>query len=290
MHAGVVDYLPKDAIKPSAVRRATQNAIEKADLQKEILRANAELSSTVRSLQLRQEEIESFYHNVSHELKTPLTGAREFVSLVIDGAAGAVTEAQADLLRAAVRSCDQMVTCINDMLDASRIETDKLLIRAEKAELRPVLQDAIRSLGRAASESDVGVVLRCQADPIELSFDPQRIYQVVTNLVGNAIKFSRAGTVVTVEVDCAPGTFVGVRVVDQGSGIEAADLDRIFDRLFQSREADAASLGGLGMGLHICKGIVENHGGQITVESTPGKGSTFTFTLPRERASNSNEA
>lgn len=280
MHAGIVDLLPKDGLTAPFLRRATRNAIEKVDLTREVRQTSARLEETVRSLKHRQEEVESFYHNVSHELKTPLTGAREYVSLVIDGAMGEVTAAQSELLSAAVRNCNLMETCINDMLDGSRIETGKLVLRKELVDLASVLEDALGSLSATGAIASVAITLHPPEHAIEMQLDSQRIYQVIANLVGNAIKFSRAGDSVAVFLEDGPDGAV-IRVVDQGQGIEEIDLQRIFERLYQSHGQDEASIGGLGMGLYICRGIVQSHGGSISVESKPGVGSTFSVTLPR---------
>lgn len=284
LHAGVVDYLPKSALTPNAVQRATRNAIEKADLARSVREKQSALLRTVEHLEARQAEIESFYHNVSHELKTPLTGAREFVSLVLDGAAGPISDDQADLLQAAKRNCDRMVTCINDMLDASRLDTGKLSLHLEELDIAGVIDDAVLSLRPNAESKDVALTVDRPNHPVRVEIDGQRVYQVITNLVGNAIKFSEPGHPVAVRIDDTNEDCVRVEVVDQGCGLDAQHAEHVFDRLYQSREADAATLGGLGMGLYICRQIVELHGGEITVSSAPGLGSTFRFHIPRRPA------
>lgn len=283
MQAGFVDYLPKDELTTACLRRALGHVMDRVDLTSEVKRTSRALSETVRSLLERQEEVASFYHNVSHKLKTPLTGVREYVSLLLDGAVGEVTADQAELLESAVRNCDQMVTCINDMLDASRIETGKLAVESRPSDLVAVIEDSLQSCSFAARQRGVEVQLRCSDPSLVLDIDPQRIYQVMTNLLGNAIKFSESGSCVTCEVLLEPSGAVVIEVSDQGCGIEPRDVGRVFDRLYQVEGRDAASLGGLGMGLYIVKGIVEAHGGTIGVTSVKGVGSTFRVSLPRAR-------
>lgn len=281
MQAGFVDYLPKDELSRGSVRRALGLVMDRVDLTAELKRTSRALSETVRCLVERQQEVASFYHNVSHELKTPLTGVREYVSLLLDGAAGDVTEDQARLLESAVRNCDQMVTCINDMLDASRIETGKLAVNRRPTDLVAVIEDSLQSCSCAARRKEVEVHFTGAVPGLVLDIDPQRIYQVMTNLLGNAIKFSEPGTRVTCRLDSGDANEVALEVSDRGCGIDAGEVGRVFDRLYQAQEGHSVGLGGLGMGLYIVKGIVEGHGGTISVRSVKGEGSTFRVTLPR---------
>lgn len=280
MQAGAVDFLPKSALSMSSVQRATHNAIEKADLAREVSRKGDELRETLRRLERRQKEIESFYHNVSHELKTPLTGSREYVSLVIDGAVGEITEDQSKLLHAALRGCDRMVTCINDMLDASRLDIGKVALISNSVNLASLLRNAAKGMEQAAADRDVQIQLHLPDDEEMVVIDQQRIEQVATILLSNAIKFSPPGGRVEVTLEARSWAQVVVTVKDHGCGIHPDDAERVFERLYQSELEDPATQGGLGMGLYIAREILELHGGQISVSGEPGKGCTATFTLP----------
>ena len=281
LRAGIMDYIPKEKLHPGRLEQTIHRVLAKAELSAQVERHQVELEYTIERLRKRSEEIESFYHNVSHELRTPLTGAREFVSLMQDGAAGPLTAAQASLLAAAVRSCDQMAHCVDDMLDAARIETGKLTLLSERHDLVEVIGDAIESVRSPADAKGIELCLSGVDSEVVGVFDPHRVYQVVANLTSNAIKFTPRGGEVAVILSVLSDHTFEVRVCDSGPGIPQGDELRIFDRLYQSSSEDAALLGGLGMGLYISRQIVELHGGEIGYSTSPLGGAQITFTLPQ---------
>ena len=276
--------------------------LERHRIEKQLQRAHDDLESRVtertgeweranRDLVRTNDEIQNFYHTLSHELKTPLTAAREFISIVMDGLGGPVNATQAEYLRIALDSCDQLRVCLNDLLDATRLETGKLSI-----DLRPVALDAlvkrvVTTLASAALERGISMNCTAALDLPPVPLDDARIKQVVTNLLNNALKFTARGGSVAVRVEGCPagGNFLQVVVRDTGRGIAADQIGHIFDRLYQIRTGDAASEAGIGLGLYICRELVRLHGGEISVESTAGRGSAFTFTLPCARPAPSNE-
>ncbi|QDV09675.1 Sensor histidine kinase YycG [Planctomycetes bacterium Poly30] len=285
MKSGVIDFLPKSAVSPSSVQRAVQNAIEKADLAREAAHKTAELERTVARLEQRQREIESFYHNVSHELKTPLTSAREFVSLVVDGAVGEVSDDQSKLLQAALGGCDQMVTCLNDLLDASRLDVGQVALIQEPVNLARLLEDVIAQFEPSAASAQVHLRFCPPVTSAVVSVDAERIRQAMGQLLSNAIKFSHPGGSVDVAIDLSREDAVAVSVADTGCGIHPDDLPRVFDRLYQSSTEDAATLRGLGMGLYIAREIIRLHGGTLSAVSEQGAGSTFILLLPGRHGS-----
>ncbi|HEY6168131.1 MAG TPA: response regulator [Verrucomicrobiae bacterium] len=247
-----------------------------------ILRTQEELKRAHDHLMHKHEELQKFYHTVSHELKTPLTSGREFVSLVLEGLGGPVTETQKDYLGIARESCDQMRTCINDMLDVTRLETGKMSIELNPGCVGELVTRVVSMLKPAASRRKIQLSCEVQPDVPHIPMDETRIAQVLTNLLNNALKFTPEGGRISVTVSCPPAQpgEVLISVADTGRGIPRENLNRIFDRLYQVRDADAASCKGLGLGLFICRELVSLHGGAIRVESEPGKGSTFFVTLP----------
>lgn len=264
------------------VQSISWDVTERRRAEKEMTRIQAQLQRTNADLVRRNEEVQSFYHTLSHELKTPLTSAREFIAIVLDGIAGGLTEAQRDYLSIALESCNQLRICLNDLLDATRLETGKLSIELKPASLGRVVSRAVTALTPAALSRHVE--LRCQVEPDlpELPIDESRVTQVVTNLLNNALKFTGAGGRVLVNVSAAvedPG-LLEVSVSDTGCGIPEDQTERIFDRLYQVRSGDASTEQGVGLGLYLCRELVRLHGGSIGVESVAGKGSTFTFRLP----------
>jgi len=218
-------------------------------------------------------------------LKTPLTSAREFISILLDGLAGPLNDTQTEHLAIALESCDQIRVCLNDLLDTTRLETGKFTIELKSTSLEELVRQAAISFGPQATAKRIGLKTNIQTGLPQLQVDPNRITQVIANLVNNAIKFTPEGGRIEINAGAAtePG-FVQVSVRDTGGGIPVEEHDRIFDRLYQVKPGDAASGQGMGLGLYLCRQLVELHGGRITVASEPGKGSTFTFTLPMTAA------
>ena len=240
------------------------------------------LEATNHDLVRRNKEIENFYHTLSHELKTPLTSAREFVSIVMDGLAGPLTETQREYLSIAQESCDQLRLCLNDLLDASRLETGKLSLEIKRGSLGRLVKRVV-----AAREPDAQahlLDLSCEVPPElpDVMIDESRLTQVLNNLLGNAFKFTREGGRVSVKISSSeewPG-FLVAAISDTGRGIAKEQQSRIFDRLYQVKKSDADTEQGMGLGLYLCRELVLRHGGHIWVESEPGRGSTFFFTVP----------
>jgi PAS domain S-box-containing protein len=255
---------------------------ERKQAEDKIRRIQAELTESNRDLLAKNQEIQNFYHTLSHELKTPLTSAREFISIVMDGVAGGVNETQWEYLGIAKDSCDHMRICIDDLMDATRLETGKMTLELKAATLGPLLQRVITSMVPIAAEKEIALKLELEPELLELPMDENRIAQVLTNLLNNAIKFTPTGGEIMVRAaTCAPSpNFVQVSVSDTGRGIAPEDQLRVFDRLYQVKAGDATTKQGVGLGLYLCRELVQLHGGTIWVESRVGEGSTFHFVLP----------
>jgi PAS domain S-box-containing protein len=247
-------------------------------MQGKVAQANADLSR-------RNEEIQNFYHTLSHELKTPLTSAREFISIVMDGLAGPMNETQMEYLGIAKESCNQLRVCINDLLDASRLETGKLSVELKRGNLGALIQRIVTMMRPVAEAKEIKLRAEIASELPEVPMDEGRITQVITNLLNNALKHTGEKGQITIgaaAVKVEGMNYVEVTVTDTGAGIEGEQLPRIFDRLFQIKSGDAAKDGGLGLGLYICQELVRLHGGSIGAESQLGKGSTFAFRLPEQ--------
>lgn len=282
MKAGAADYLPKGSLSASALARAIMTAVERFRLQRAVERQHRLLGETNHQLQQRNAEIQSFYHTLSHEINTPLTAAREFVAIVLDGLAGEITETQREYLGIAKQSCDQMRRLINDLLDATRLETGKLSIEPRPTALSKLLRGAVASHAPLAEAGGLRLEHTIAPDVPAVLIDRQRIAQVLANLLSNAIKFTQNGgrIAVTAGQDPEQPCLARVSVSDTGRGIANEHLGSIFERLNQVRPDDAGSAGGLGLGLYLCRELIELHGGKIWADSQLGKGSTFSFTLP----------
>ena len=253
--------------------------------EQQLLLAGEELHSANQSLVARNAEIQQFYHTLSHELKTPLTSAREFIAILIDGLAGPLNATQLEYLGIAKESCAQLRLYINDLLDVTRLETGKMSLRFQAVPLAALVERVVEILAPAAAGKGIRLSCDCSPNLPDVPLDPQRIQQVLTNLTTNAIKFTPARGEIHIRVSESPAApdCLQVAVRDTGRGIPADQLDLIFNRLHQARGPADESRSGLGLGLYICQELVCLHGGCIRVASELGRGATFTFTIPKRR-------
>ena len=225
-----------------------------------------------------------FLSVVSHELRTPLTAIRGSLGLLATGAMMELTPRVERVVGIAVDSSERLTRLINDILDIERIQSGRLPMTTAPQEAAGLLNDALTEMGSAAAAS--GVRLVAEPSTAVALADSDRIVQALTNLVGNAIKFSRPGDTVHVsaqESTDADGDMVTFCVRDQGRGIPEDKLEAVFQPFEQVDSSDAREKGGTGLGLAISRGIVEQHGGRIWAESGPGAGATVRFTVPSVR-------
>ncbi len=279
--AGASDYLQKASMTKSSLCRSITNAIQKSQLRMMHLSRVKELETINDTLQRRNEEIQRFYHTVSHEVKTPLTAIQEFVSIVNDGLAGEVSDEQKTILAYALESCDQIKIQFNELLEMSRFETGKMHVSLEASKLHEVFNHCIVAATPSATAKNITLTLANKVDLPSVMMQSSRIIQVLSNLIGNAIKFTPDGGRVTVDAELVDaGDRVRLSVTDSGCGIPAEDCDHIFERLYQvTPGSDLENEGGMGLGLSIASQIIELHGGRIDVKSTLGEGSEFYFHL-----------
>ena len=224
---------------------------------------------------------DEFVSVVSHELRTPLTSIRGSLGLLAAGKLGEMPVKGRRMLEIAVQNTDRLVRLINDILDIERIESGRVTMEVRRVRAAELAHQAVEVMSSMAEKA--GVQLYAWADDLPLTADPDRILQVLTNLLSNAVKFTPAGGEVTVTAEPVDGDVL-FRVQDQGRGIPEDRLESIFERFQQVDSSDAREKGGTGLGLAICRSIVNQHGGRIWVESRPGAGSTFFFTLPAPEA------
>jgi signal transduction histidine kinase len=272
LHQGVQDYLVKGAISSASLDRAIRYAVERQAL--------------LRSLEMsRKQQLEfknQFLSHVSHELRTPLTCIHQFVSILSDGLAGEVNPEQRDHLKTILRSVNQLVAMVRDLLEASRAESGKIRIEPRCVAIGDLIRQAVAMMQPAAREKEVGLEVGVDTRIPLVYGDPARILEVLINLIENGIKFTPPGGGVTVQA-CLVATdpdFVYISVADTGCGITPEARALVFERLYQDPNAVDNNRKGLGLGLFIGKELVSLHGGKMWVASEAGSGSTFSFTLP----------
>ena len=242
-------------------------------------RMEEELEETRRE-QLRTRDL--FLSHISHELRSPLAVTHMFVSILLDGLSGTVSDEQREYLLIILRNVEQLKFMIQELLEVTRAQTGKLVIEPLRISLDGVIQDTCLALKEIALSQDVELRVEPGDDLPDAYADPDRVRQIVTNLVDNGIKYMGGEGIVTVRAGVFeedPNLLV-ISVEDDGPGIEPEETERIFEQLYQTRESMDIGRKGLGLGLYICKELVSRQGGTIWVESKLGKGSTFYFTVP----------
>lgn len=225
-----------------------------------------------------------FISTVSHELRSPLTSIKGSMGLLLSKAAGELPDKAVDLLQIAHRNADRLVLIINDILDLEKIAAGRMEFATEDIDLG----DLVRETNQANEmmRQRLGLTVRIEGvdGPIPLSTDPNRIIQVLTNLLSNACKFSKPGGTITISVSDDTEK-VRVCVRDEGVGIPQKDQYKIFQRFADMDNSERATKGGTGLGLSICKAIVESLGGKIGFETEEGVGTSFNFVLPKDTGS-----
>ena len=220
-----------------------------------------------------------FVANVSHELRTPITSIKGFVETLRDHSDTITQEKSSEFLDIINRQADRLNLIIEDLLALSRIEQDKdyVTLDIKESDISQIIKAAVSNCIIKASENNVEVII-ADSDKISAQVNAPLIEQAVTNLVDNAIKFTPGGTI-NIEAKLDDNN-VEIKVVDNGCGIDVEHLPRVFERFYRVDKARSRKMGGTGLGLAIVKHIAQAHNGNVAVESTIGKGSTFTITLP----------
>ncbi len=247
-------------------------SIELMDGQKHIA-----LISDVRERHEIERLKQEFVSMVSHDLRTPLTAVQNFLELLSSGIYE-VSEPARTKLPALERSVDRLIALVRDLLDLDRLEVGKLQLKLSEVGLDDVIQRSVESVDAVAGQRKIKIEAP-EDVAVTLLADRDRLVQVLVNLLSNAIKFSPEKETITVAVD-QDTEKVTLRVVDRGRGVPPEHREAIFERFKQVAASDSHEKGGIGLGLPICKAIVQEHGGQIGVESDNGRGSCFWFSLP----------
>jgi len=249
----------------------------------------AETNARLESVKGEVDKVKTgFISATSHELRTPLAAIKESVMLILDGTTGKVSSDQLRFLQIARNNIDRLTNLINDLLDISRLQRGTIELNKASCNIPELIIKSLKPMEALAKEKEVNLTCKLSQDMPKLLCDPDRITQVIANLVRNAIRFTSKGGFISVEAGIytdsihksMPKECVLVCVKDTGTGIDKKDFSKLFSRFGQLDMSLTRRPGGTGLGLAICKELVEMHGGRIWVESVVGKGSTFSFTLP----------
>jgi two-component system, NtrC family, sensor histidine kinase GlrK len=233
-------------------------------------------NTMARELRRLEETKEEFFASMSHELRSPLTSIREGANLLLERVSGTLTDKQRRLVEIIAAGSDRLLGLVNQILEVSRLRAGVLPIQRVRLDLNKVVTRAVDELKPTADQTGVSLEREKLGEDFWLAGDEERLLQIVVNLVGNAIRFTKSGGRVVVRL-VSTGSELEIQVEDTGIGIPVGELPYVFEPYRQAH----ADHGGTGLGLAIVRGVAQAHSGRVTVESQEGKGSRFTVLLPR---------
>jgi signal transduction histidine kinase len=265
VHQGAQDYLVKGLADGGTILRSIRYAIERQRLE-----------AARQDLERQRDE---FFGSVSHDLRTPVAAIKAAVGVVLANEPPGMPPAMHRLLGNIDLAADELSRLIDDLLELARLQAGRVELLLSEVDLRDVVTRAVRPLEPLIETSGQALLVHLPAEPVLIAVDVQRFGRVVRNLVGNAQKYGRRGGTITVALE-RDANEVSLAVADEGPGIPAEERERIFERFYRARRQATDGQVGSGLGLPIARGLVELHGGRLTVESEPDHGSTFRVRLP----------
>jgi len=258
-------------------------AIERADLMSRLEGLNRMLAVQLEALRVSDQLKSDFVSSVSHELRTPLASILGYLDVLMEGELGELAPEQREFLEVVDANARRLLNLINDLLTLSGIESGRMLLRPEAVDMRVVIERHVADQEQSLRAKGQMLQIDLPYEPVVVELDPERIGQVVANVMANAIKFTPEGGTVDVRLR-RDGRTAELTVADSGIGIPEEDMDRLFQRFFRARNATDSAIPGTGLGLAICRGIVDAHGGAIELESRPNQGTKITVLLPMTMA------
>lgn len=274
------DHLQRQTEELMTINRSLQQA------RSDLLARNEELLAANERLDEINKRKTHFLAVATHEIRTPLSIIMGYNRFLLQEKAGALNPEQQRILEESVQSCERLLSIVNEMLDLSRIESGKLKLQKQQSDILGLLRRVYRQMKMIADREKIELALNLPEAPVVLVHDPDRIEQVLVNLISNAIKFTPAGGCITLsatEREQPGGAGLEISIRDTGVGLPGAVLERLFrdETPFLSEGPGGSPHKVVGLGLAISKRIVEAHGGRIWAEAGEGPGATFRFTLPR---------
>jgi len=251
------------------------------ELEEKVRERTAELEAANRELRKLDELKSNFLATVSHELRTPLTSIRAFAEILMDDS-GDDPESRRRFLMIIEKEVERLTRLIDDILDLSKLEAGKMQMKMRPVNVEDIIRETVQATASIADAKNIRMTFAVNDSIPPVHADWDRVFQVLFNLIGNAIKFNQPGGRIEIQVSHASDE-VTVSVADTGIGMKEEDLTQIFDKFHQVDSSDAREKGGIGLGLAISSEIIRYHGGRIWATSVAGEGSTFYFTLPAER-------
>jgi signal transduction histidine kinase len=266
----------QNALSVQEIRSLNESLQHRVDV------ATKELRSSNIMLMRLDKTKDDFISMASHQLRTPLTSIKGYISMVREGDAGKITKSQDQLLEEAFKSSERMVHLINDFLNLSRMQTGKFQIDRRPVDLSKVIQQEIASLVTTADSHKLSFAYKAPKNFPILDLDEDKIRQVIMNFSDNAIDYSPEGTNIKVKLTLE-AKYAVFTITDTGIGVPRAEQSQLFSKFYRASNARKQRPDGTGVGLYLAKTVIEAHGGKVIFESTENKGSTFGFKLPIDK-------
>lgn len=298
----LLTHLHDEALAIQAVQRGAQDYLIKGEPAAAPLARVLRYAVERKRLERLQDEL---IHNINHELKNPISAVYGALVLLSEEAAPMTEEQRQLLVDIALKGAKHLMAMVGDLLDATRLQAGKLIVEPTRIHIKETIDEGVSILKEKAAQAGIALSAEVPDGLPPVFADPKRVLQILTNLIDNAIKFApRGGSIIVRAVSLkgmgsgtAPSLitskeevradrtklqegFVRISVMDTGCGMEPEETGRIFERLYQAASHNLSGSKGLGIGLYLCKQLILQQGGDIWVESRPGRGSTFFFTIP----------
>lgn len=277
----ILDMISDELLIAIQNARSVQEVRElNTHLQQRIDKATRELRRSNEKLKKLDATKDEFISMASHQLRTPLTSIKGYLSMVLEGDVGTVTPAQRQLLEPAFMSSERMVNLIGDFLNVSRLQTGKFVIDAHPTDLVQVITQEVEAIQQLATSHDMAVTTRLPRRKVpQLMLDEDKVRQVIMNFIDNAIYYSRPHSTIVVQLKF-DGDDIVLEVHDHGIGVPPEQQKQLFSKFFRADNARKQRPDGTGVGLFLARKVITAHGGDVVFESTEGKGSVFGFRLP----------
>lgn len=272
MKLGAVDYLIKGTFKAELLSRTLNYALGRKEIEEQRLKHYVEINRTK----------DEFISLASHQLRTPATGVKQYVGMVIEGLVGEITFKQREILMKAYESNERQLIVVSDLLKVAQMDAGKVKLQFAEVNLVALVSDVVKEQKQTYTARNQLVKFVHDAPPVTAIIDGNKVRMVVENLLDNASKYSDIGKIIKVEVIDGESEVL-IKIIDHGVGIKQEDYGKLFEKFSRIHNPLSNYVGGTGLGLYWAKKIVDLHGGRISFTTKDNKGTTFSVYLPKER-------